>query len=307
VGILYCIYVVFDFSMNAKPQPIPPIILPEVLGFSPHLLLDDIVDIANDAIRLTVDAMEGFIIRWAQERADTAPEGWDGKAESEMGIISLQTLLESHTDIAFDALEAWSLRNIFALDPELPIVLPHHRSLNLHEPDAADAALMHRIEDLRIQLTNVRPLLYFSPYVPPALTHTLTRQLSLLAISQERRLKRLLTRAVRKSAIQRRRAERRLAELATFSATQQRLSTTERFERFYHAVSTLAPPDPDLSKLVLQNPGKREWEVGEAGYTNWAVGQLLKRTNVGEGLRGSRADPEAIKTALEAMDMDVSH
>jgi hypothetical protein len=88
--------------------------------------------------------------------------------------------------------------------------------------------------------------------------------------------------------------------------TQQRLSTTERFERFYHAISTLAPPDPELSKLVLQDPRKRQWEVGKAGYTNWAVGQLLKRPKVGEGLPGSRADPEAVKTALEAMDMDVS-
>jgi kinetochore protein Mis12/MTW1 len=146
---------------------IPPIILPEILGFSPHLLLDDIVDIANDAIRLTVNAMEGFILRWAQERAKNAPKDWDGKAESEMGVISLQTLLESHTDLAFDALEAWSLRNIFTLDPELPIVLPHHRHLNLHEPDGADTALMHRIEELRRQLANVRCLSTTPPRLPP--------------------------------------------------------------------------------------------------------------------------------------------
>jgi hypothetical protein len=93
------------------------------------------------------------------------------------------------------------------------------------------------------------------------------------------------------------------------STTQQRLSTTfESFERFYHVVSALAPPDPELSKLVLQDPGKRKWEVGKAGYANWAVGQLLKRTNVGEelGASGSRSDPEAVQAALKAMDMDIS-
>jgi kinetochore protein Mis12/MTW1 len=142
--------------MTDATQSVPPIILPELLGFSPHLLLDDIIDIANDAIRLTVDAMEEFILRWADERAASAPGDWDGKTDCEMGVISLQTLLESHADLAFDALEAWSLRNIFTFAPELPIVAPHHEGLNLREPDGSELATMREIEELRRKIQIVR-------------------------------------------------------------------------------------------------------------------------------------------------------
>jgi kinetochore protein Mis12/MTW1 len=143
----------------SNPVPahsVPPILLPEILGFSPHLFLDDIIDIANDAIRLTVDAMEEFVLRWAEERTKSANTPWDSKAESEMGIISLQTLLESQADRAFDAFEAWSLRNIFTFAPELPIVVPHQRGLILRRPEGSELALAYEIEELRRKLEIVR-------------------------------------------------------------------------------------------------------------------------------------------------------
>jgi kinetochore protein Mis12/MTW1 len=155
-------------AVEPSTQTVAPILLPEILGFSPHLLLDDVIDIANDAIRLTVDAMEEFILRWADERAKTSAQAtakttktatgssWDGKTESEMGIISLQTLLESHTDLAFDAFEAWSLRNIFTFAPELPIVVPHQRGLSLYEARRDELALMDEIGELRRELETVR-------------------------------------------------------------------------------------------------------------------------------------------------------
>ncbi|KIP03167.1 hypothetical protein PHLGIDRAFT_121833, partial [Phlebiopsis gigantea 11061_1 CR5-6] len=102
------------------------VLVPELLGFVPQFLLDDIVDTANDAVRQAVDAMEVFLRRWAAgARTPAAP------AAVEQGLVAFQTLLHAHVDLAFDLLEAWSLRNVFAAPPDLPLVAPHHAGLPL--------------------------------------------------------------------------------------------------------------------------------------------------------------------------------
>jgi kinetochore protein Mis12/MTW1 len=143
--------------MSATPQPrgtVPSTLLPELLGFSPQLLLDDIINSANDAVTETVDAMEEFLQRWAEERAEAAGD-WDSTQEVEQGLVSFQTLLESHTDIAFDFFEAWSLRNIFAFPADLPIVTRHHEGLNLEETPEREMELLAEIEELRRKIDNV--------------------------------------------------------------------------------------------------------------------------------------------------------
>ena len=62
------------------------LLLPEVLGFVPQFLLDDIVDTANDAVRQAVDAMEVFLRRWASEREDNVGTDWDSTHEVEQGL-----------------------------------------------------------------------------------------------------------------------------------------------------------------------------------------------------------------------------
>lgn len=145
--------------MSVVPHPrqtIPTVLLPEILGFSPQLLLDDVINIANDAVTVAVNAMEEFLQRWAEEYAKKAGEDWDSIQEVEHGLVSFQTLLESHTDIAFDFFEAWSLRNIFAFSPELPIVTRHHEGLNLQETPQREMELMAEIEELRRRIDDVR-------------------------------------------------------------------------------------------------------------------------------------------------------
>jgi kinetochore protein Mis12/MTW1 len=88
--------------MNAQQPTVPSALLPEILEFSPQLLLDDIIYYANEAITNTVDALEGFLFRWASEREQRVKEDWDSTQEVEQGLVAFQTLLESHTDIAFD-------------------------------------------------------------------------------------------------------------------------------------------------------------------------------------------------------------
>lgn len=140
------------------PPPAPSVILPEILGFVPQFLLDDIVDTANDAVRQAVDAMEVFLRRWAAEREDKVDKDWDSTQEVEQGLVAFQTLLNSHVDIAFDVFEAWSLRNIFVVPPDLPVVVPHQEGLNLEHTADEETELVNEIRDLRRKIQAVRVL-----------------------------------------------------------------------------------------------------------------------------------------------------
>ena len=133
----------------------PTVLVPELLSFSPHFLLDDIINIANDGVGRAVDAMEDFLNRWAETRLEREPD-WDADKELEQGLVSFQTLLEYHTDIAFDFFEAWSLRNIFALPPDLPLVAPHHKELDLNQPPGREAELLAEIDELWRAIEKVR-------------------------------------------------------------------------------------------------------------------------------------------------------
>jgi len=136
-------------------QPTHPLLLPEILGFAPQLLLDDIINISNNAVQDGVNGMEEFLEKWVDARAAREGGDWDGTQEVEQGLVAFQTLLEYHTDIAFDFFEAWSLRNIFAIPPDLPIVMPHQQNLDLTLTPEKEKELMDELEDLRTKLDNV--------------------------------------------------------------------------------------------------------------------------------------------------------
>jgi hypothetical protein len=68
---------------------------------------------------------------------------------------SLQTLLENYADLAFDFFEAWSHRNIFVVEPNLPIVAPHQKGLDLEIPLERERELQIEVETLRRKLDNV--------------------------------------------------------------------------------------------------------------------------------------------------------
>lgn len=140
-------------TMSAQPPPppastVPSVLLPELLGFVPQFLLDDIVDTANDAVKQAVDAMEQFLERWATARREKNVE-WDSTQEIEQGLVAFQTLLNTHVDIAFDFFETWSLRNIFAVPPELPLVAPHQEGLKMDWTAQEEEGLEKEIKELR--------------------------------------------------------------------------------------------------------------------------------------------------------------
>ena len=138
----------------------PPVLLPELLGVSPHFVLDTIVNISNNSVEHCVDAMEGFLTGWAEKRADrlkkSGGDDWDSKQEIEQGIVSFQTLLESHMDIALDFFEVWCMRNIFTIPAGLPVVVPHQAGLILDQPASKEQELLAEIDDLRRRIQVVR-------------------------------------------------------------------------------------------------------------------------------------------------------
>jgi Mis12 protein len=151
-------------SQHGISKPTPTVLIPEILSFSPNFLLDDTINIANDGVGRAVDAMEDFLNRWAETRLEHDPD-WADAADKELeqGLVSFQTLLEFHTDIAFDFFEAWSLRNIFAITPpDLPLVVPHQAGLDLdHQSPEKEAELLAEIDELRRKIENVRCLRVF--------------------------------------------------------------------------------------------------------------------------------------------------
>ena len=156
--------------MSAPPATVPAVLLPELLGFIPQFLLDDIINTANDEARQSIDAMEQFLQRWAEARAEKTPD-WDPTQEIEQGLVAFQTLLEHHLDVAFDFFEAWSMRNIFAVPADLPIVTPHQAGLDLECPPEREAELLAEIDELRRKVHAVR-LLRSSAHAD-VLTHSL--------------------------------------------------------------------------------------------------------------------------------------
>ncbi|KAH7914095.1 Mis12-domain-containing protein [Hygrophoropsis aurantiaca] len=237
--------------MNAPTAP--SVLLPEILDFSPQLLLDDIINYANDAITAAVDAMEIFLLRWAEEREKKVNDDWDSTQDVEQGLVAFQTLLESHTDIAFDFFETWSLRNIFAIPVDLPIVVPHQAGLDLDCPSEKELELMTEIDELRKK------------------------------IDTQRRMKRLLTMTKRISSIKLARSEKRLKQLSFLHTprTTDLTQVPDRYERMYSAVASLPLLTPEstaaLTQLPLADPGKRPWEINKAGYLEWASRQLLTK------------------------------
>lgn len=126
--------------------------LAEILGFPPQLLIDDLINTANESVTQALEGLDNFLYRWAEEHENSEAV----MLELDQGFHAFQTLLESHTDTAFDFFEVWALRNIFTIPPNVPIVAPHHEGLDLETGADEERALQTEIDELRHRLENVR-------------------------------------------------------------------------------------------------------------------------------------------------------
>ncbi|KAJ6541896.1 Mis12 protein-domain-containing protein [Mycena capillaripes] len=255
---------------DAPQALVPPQLLTEALGFSPQLLLDDIINVANHAVQDGVNGTEDFL----QQRAGEM----DGTQEIEQGLVAFQTLLEFHTDVAFDFFEAWSLRNIFAVPADLPLVLPHHEHLDLTHTPEREQELMDEVERLRNSL------------------------------EQQRKLKRQLIRANHRKSVELGKARQLFDNLVAYESAAAATSLPAALLAMQKSVSTLPELEPAtisaLSQFRLTEAGKRQWEMGKTGYINWAISQLLVKAKEegGSELLPDVANAEMFRRASAAMD-----
>jgi kinetochore protein Mis12/MTW1 len=141
--------------MATQRAPPPQFLLAEVLGFVPQLLLDDIINTANSQLQDGIMGLESFLDEWASQDVERRDGEW-----IEQGLVSFQTLLEYHTDKAFDKFEGWALRNIFAVRDELPLVMVHHENLDLRTQGGEEDELEREMNELLRKMENVRVYFY---------------------------------------------------------------------------------------------------------------------------------------------------
>ena len=124
----------------------------EILGFAPQLLIDDLVNAAIDVSDKAAEAMETHFNIWYDKHPEADAQ------QAEVGLTAFHTLISSTLDKALDAFEHWCLNNVFKIPPDLPIVMPHHKGLDLTVPPEVEAEVVSEIDELRRKINTVREL-----------------------------------------------------------------------------------------------------------------------------------------------------
>ncbi|EJT99365.1 hypothetical protein DACRYDRAFT_110083 [Dacryopinax primogenitus] len=222
-----------------------PALLTEILQFHPQLLLDDVVNVAYETLYHAVEALEVFLLRWADDRAEAIAKEVDG------GLYAFQTLLESYADTAFDFFEVWALRNVFSFPPadvSLPIILPHHAGLNLILSGPDEDELRSQLDQMRIRVREARKL------------NVQLRKSNRMA---ERRLARARERLQHYSFLR--------------DTTAVTAPAADLLADLLQALFTL----PAASYATATGSTKRPWEHSSTGYLRWGVRRLVDRGRSG--------------------------
>jgi len=234
-------------------------LLNEILGFSPQLFLDDLTNIAHNNVRMTVEAVEHFLRHWI-EKQDSNLDALN--QELETGLAALQTLLDSHTDLAFDLFETWAWRNIFEVPP-IPMVTPHHRGLDLTIPQDEETRLRHELEKKKLKLDATR------------------------------RLEVLLADAVKVSNQNKSLAERKLKQLEFLSSTESLKELPDTVTSIVNKIQEL--PD-EVPRVGQRDSDKRRWEGSHSDFIAWSVAKAIEGTRGVDEL-GEVVDKEMIDVA----------
>jgi kinetochore protein Mis12/MTW1 len=115
-------------------------------------------------------------------------------------------------------------------------------------------------------------------------------------------------RALHTSAKQRKRAEERLDRLSFLASPSLDVlaSIPAKANTMFQSLAAVPPLDPsDTSHVPLPDPGKRQWETGKSGYSNWAVGQLLEKNTTDSG-GTSRSAVASLVTSAEGVGREAA-
>lgn len=115
-------------------------------------------------------------------------------------------------------------------------------------------------------------------------------------LTQQKRVTRLYTRALRAARFQAKRATTRRERLQAIyppHTLQSLRSLPPETLRLYNKMSSLPPIDLNNTNVPVPDAGKREWERGKVGYLSWAVGQLVEREREEMAKEGSAGGARA--------------
>lgn len=129
-------------------------------------------------------------------------------------------------------------------------------------------------------------------------------------LPQQKQLRLVLTKAVRASRRHAKQSQARLDRHAHLQPDKLRVIHTlaEDVGTLHANVSALPPLEPSNAlSLPPRGPGKREWEIGKAGYLNWANAHLVQQAKkeVGSTLESDSAEKvanEDLSTALHVVE-----
>ena len=124
-------------------------------------------------------------------------------------------------------------------------------------------------------------------------------------------MKRLLTKAARTSRRHAKQAQTRLDRLSFVQPDRLRAlhDLATDVDTLCAGVSALPPVDPTNADTPgLVEPGKRQWEVGKAGYLNWASAQLIRHAQLPGSASAEEmttaTSKEEIAAALRGLERD---
>lgn len=75
------------YPMSPFSGPVSSTLLPEILGFHPQLLLDDIINAANEPIYQCTEFVSAFMVGWATERNERNKEDVSKEIEQVSDLI----------------------------------------------------------------------------------------------------------------------------------------------------------------------------------------------------------------------------
>ncbi|CAG8516716.1 3580_t:CDS:2 [Paraglomus brasilianum] len=117
----------------------------EHFNYTPISFIDDVINTINELIYQAADALSEFV-------KDESSELSIPFEDVEQGLHQFETLLEAAVDHNFDLFEVYSLRNLFTVPADIPVVLSHHQGINLDVTKSDEVQLDRELEKIRKNL-----------------------------------------------------------------------------------------------------------------------------------------------------------
>ncbi|ORX40751.1 hypothetical protein BD324DRAFT_611948 [Kockovaella imperatae] len=229
--------------------------LHDLVCFHPREVCDQFTERVLEVPVLITNTLQ----HWAEQKYRQR-DGDPNKLEREMnmGLVAIETLLESHVDKAMDKFTAWALRNTFDIPPNVEVVLPWQEGLDFDR--AAHVVQTNGLDSLTESLEGSRTKLEQA--------RLLAQRLILAEQALDRKTEILKQRQAEVGFVKQVLASSGLSPLP---------EKTEQIVKFLSSLhDTLQPltDEPLQSKAQPTGSNTKAWEMGRQAYLQWAVNRV---------------------------------